>query len=290
MRIVLLHNPCAGSEDHTGAQLSKLIRRAGHELVAVVDSPKRVTEALAAERCDVVLVAGGDGTVGRTACAIAEWGIPLAILPSGTANNTASTLKIPARPKWVINNLANASRVPFDLATFDDGSQRQRFCEALGWGLFSQTVERAKQQAVAKKKGRDKLARDRELFRSLLEGSKPRAYEVEVDGSSHSGDYLMLEVLNVPLLGPRLLVSPHSDPSDGALEVLLAGESDRAALREVAETGQVTAVPLPFRRGKVIRVRASDGLLHRDGGLLRHPPGARDFEIRVHQNALHYLR
>jgi hypothetical protein len=43
-------------------------------------------------------------------------------------------------------------------------------------------------------------------------------------------------------------------------------------------------------RGKYLQIRADDGLLHRDGGLTRHPPGPRSFEIRVNEAAVGYLR
>ncbi len=42
-----------------------------------------------------VLVAGGDGTIGSAASALAGTGVELAILPCGTLNHLAKDLKLP---------------------------------------------------------------------------------------------------------------------------------------------------------------------------------------------------
>jgi YegS/Rv2252/BmrU family lipid kinase len=53
---------------------------------------------------DLVIIGGGDGTLNAAAEALVETGLPLGILPLGTANDLARTLCIPA-------GLADASRV-----------------------------------------------------------------------------------------------------------------------------------------------------------------------------------
>src|SRR5262245_57123894 len=48
-----------------------------------------------AQRADLVAVAGGDGTMNAAAQGLRETGLPLGILPTGTANDLARTLDIP---------------------------------------------------------------------------------------------------------------------------------------------------------------------------------------------------
>lgn len=289
MRVALLHNTSSGSEDHTDDELIKLIGRAGHEVVHVVNRSGALTAALQASPCDLVAVAGGDGTVGRAACELSDWGIPLGILPLGTANNTALTLGLSAaRMKKLIKGWDIGAKLPFDLALLDDGAVRQRFSEGVGWGVFASTVNEAKSRPALDRPSRQ-LKRDRKLFRGLVESTAPRPYRIEVDGRDCSGDYLLVEIMNVPFLGPQLQISPSSNPGDGELEVVLAGAEERELLETVGRTGK-SAKPLPCERGKHIRVRTADALMHRDGGLLRHAPGERDFEISVCPAAVHYLR
>ena len=94
MRVTLLHNKSAGSENHSRADLKDSLRRGGHALVDAVSDVEALLVSLADRSCDLVVVAGGDGTVSRAACALADRNLPLAILPLGTANNTARCLGI----------------------------------------------------------------------------------------------------------------------------------------------------------------------------------------------------
>jgi diacylglycerol kinase (ATP) len=290
MRVALLHNTSAGSEDHTDDELTDLIQRAGHEIVHLVGRLNDLTAALQDQACELVVVAGGDGTVGRAACELAGWGIPLSILPLGTANNTALSLKLAASSlKKLIKSWKKAERVPYDLGLLDDGALRTRFSEGAGWGVFPAVIAEAK--ALPPRGTRQaQLKRDRKLFRAYAEQAPARAYEIEVDGRDYSGSYVLVEVVNVPFIGPQLELSPSSDSGDGALEILMAGDGERAALSELGKSGTSAPGALPTQRGKRIRVRAADGLLHRDGALVRHPAGARSFEISLETAAIHYLR
>jgi YegS/Rv2252/BmrU family lipid kinase len=52
--------------------------------------------AVAAE-ADLVIVAGGDGTINEVACGLALSSVPMAVLPCGTANVLAKELRLPHR-------------------------------------------------------------------------------------------------------------------------------------------------------------------------------------------------
>lgn len=62
------------------------------------DAGQHATAQALERGVDVVLVAGGDGTVRAVSEAIANSGVPLAILPSGTGNLLARNLGLP----WAI--------------------------------------------------------------------------------------------------------------------------------------------------------------------------------------------
>jgi diacylglycerol kinase family enzyme len=57
-------------------------------------APKKVRQALK-RGAELVFVWGGDGMVQRCADALAGSGVPMAILPAGTANLFATNLRIP---------------------------------------------------------------------------------------------------------------------------------------------------------------------------------------------------
>jgi diacylglycerol kinase family enzyme len=91
VRIALVVNARAGAEDAARAAAEALRAHGTH--VGVVD----VGDAAAAAegRPDRIAVAGGDGSIGPVARAAAEAGIPLAVLPVGTANDFARALDLP---------------------------------------------------------------------------------------------------------------------------------------------------------------------------------------------------
>src|SRR5256885_7051126 len=92
MRITLMHNPKAGRGKLVKRDLMAALARAGH--LAIYQSTKKsdYKEALR-EPADLVLAAGGDGTVGKVGRELIDTGIPLSVLPLGTANNLARSLR-----------------------------------------------------------------------------------------------------------------------------------------------------------------------------------------------------
>ena len=99
----LVYNPIKVDEKHLRARVRDLSREAGWEHPAfypttVDDAGQQATSQALARDVDVVLVAGGDGTVRAVSEAIAGSAVPLAILPSGTGNLLARNLGLPWAP------------------------------------------------------------------------------------------------------------------------------------------------------------------------------------------------
>src|SRR5207249_10263981 len=86
MRILFVHNPKAGSEEHEGEDFIKALKRAGHKATYQSSKKKGITKALK-KKIDLVLVAGGDGTVSKVQRRFVAMDseVPLEVLPWGTA-------------------------------------------------------------------------------------------------------------------------------------------------------------------------------------------------------------
>jgi diacylglycerol kinase family enzyme len=79
-------------------QLLDQFRSAGVEAAIVEfepDEPLRSLGAITNASPQAVVAAGGDGTVSAVAAALADTGIPLAVLPFGTLNHFAKDLRLP---------------------------------------------------------------------------------------------------------------------------------------------------------------------------------------------------
>jgi diacylglycerol kinase (ATP) len=265
MRVILMHNPSAGTDDHSADWLCDEVRRAGHQLIDHVTTEATLARAMRAG-CDLVAVAGGDGTVGLAAGALLGTGVPFTVLALGTANNIARTLGLDGDPAAQIARWGDAALAPFDVGVAEVDGIGARFLEAIGVGAFPEAIHEA--EAGADPDDRDaRLARDLEILRDRLARARPRPYAVTVDGADASGDYVLVEVLNVPAIGPQVVLAA-SDPGDGALDVVLAGERDRDRLVHRVDAllrGAAPALDVRTLRGTRITIAGDLHGHHRDG-------------------------
>ena len=78
-----------------------------------------LTRRAVAAGASLVFAAGGDGTVRACAEALAGTGVPLAIVPLGTANLTARALGVPARADRAVEAGFDGRDRRIDLALLD---------------------------------------------------------------------------------------------------------------------------------------------------------------------------
>src|SRR5215813_12020622 len=133
MRILLIHNPKAGDRKHRKKQLLALLTKYGHETLYQSTTNRGWKNALK-KPVDLVIAAGGDGTVQKTAWEIMGSGIPLTILPLGTANNLARSLGLTAPVEEIAQSLDRGKRRPFDVGMARRSARVRYFLEAAGGG------------------------------------------------------------------------------------------------------------------------------------------------------------
>jgi diacylglycerol kinase (ATP) len=136
-KIVLFQNPASGAPN------SAPRRRIRDRLEAISDSLTEVivdrdlnlagrAAQTAQENADLVVVAGGDGTVREVAGALVSTDIALAIIPLGTFNNLALSLKLPIDPDAVCDLIEAGLTRRMDVGIADG---RNAFFEAAGVGV-----------------------------------------------------------------------------------------------------------------------------------------------------------
>ena len=82
MHAVLVHNPTAGSGSHSPEALTSILKEAGYSVTACSTKECVYKEALK-EQADLVLIAGGDGAVGRVVRCLPHYNTPVAIFAAG---------------------------------------------------------------------------------------------------------------------------------------------------------------------------------------------------------------
>jgi diacylglycerol kinase (ATP) len=259
VRVTLIHNPTAGDERHSRASLSAILASAGHDVIyqSVKDEG---WEKRLADDVDLVVVAGGDGTVRKVFKALSGATTPVTLFPVGSANNIARTLGFEhddaAR---LARGWASGKRRPYDLGRIELPRGVSAFVESSGGGIFAEVLARAKR---VDKEGRDKVDHGLRLLREVVEQEPPRRWDLGLDGHDLSGELLAVEAMNVRETGPNVLLAPDADPGDGLLDVVLVKAEDRDALVAYLD-GRLGNRPIgtprmTTRRGRTLVLRAPD--------------------------------
>jgi diacylglycerol kinase family enzyme len=271
MRVTLVHNPDAGSGDHLGSELLARLREAGHEPAYASTEAASLTQALRAAP-DVVLAAGGDGTVGAVARLMAATtpDIPLAILPVGTANNLARALGVSGTADEIIAGLESGATRRLDIATVRAPWGTARFVESAGVGAFGAMLRDAEREDAGQQPAPSVPNGRGARLRRVLERARPRHRRIDADGEDLSGTYLLVLALNIAYVGPGLALAPDADAGDGQLDLLLVDEHHRDALGSylaAISVGDEPTLAIPTRRFTRLRIEWSAASGHVDDHL-----------------------
>lgn len=275
-----MHNSSAGDQDWGAPQLLSALERAGHDATyCPVDEPGRVEDALRSPG-DLVVVAGGDGTVRDIAIRLLGRGVPLTLFPTGTANNIARSLGFAGTPEQLIAGWPDATPIRFD-AGLVTGPWRERiFLEGVGIGPTVSSIAALTQVERLDGGSADpagELLRDLRVLRELLADHPAHECRVTLDGRSLSGCYVLLEVMNIRSIGPNLCLAPNADASDGLLDLVLISDAQRGVLRQYLSArieGHDAALDINVHRGRQVQVEWEGSRVHIDDEVWPHEADA----------------
>jgi diacylglycerol kinase (ATP) len=302
MRIILMHNPEAGRGEHSAKELMKSLEKAGHDAI-YQSTKKKDYEKVLSRPADLVLAAGGDGTVGKVACQLLGRGIPLSVLPLGTANNLAYSLGFDASSEDLISRLESGQRRSFDVGLATGPWGKRHFFEGAGAGLLPDYLRALKSSGKKAKKAiesssskEEEIAHHVSLLRELLPDYPNRDWQISLDGKDVSGRYVLLEALNIRSVGPMLALAPKADTGDGRFDFVAVREADRAVFSDYLNArlvGDEIEFPIPARRFHRLRIFWEESTLHFDDKLwpskYARPPKPSEIEISVEPSALEIL-
>ena len=139
-RALFLVNPRARRGSEGAKEIAARLRGLGLNLIVEeTDGAARFPERIRrhAGEVDRVIVGGGDGTLNTAVQVLVELGLPLGIVPLGTANNLARTLDIPLDVERATRVIAEGRRRRIDLGRVND----RYFCTTASLGLSVQITE-----------------------------------------------------------------------------------------------------------------------------------------------------
>src|SRR4029078_2190528 len=216
MRATLFHNPSAGGKAAKDEILAamKLVDFDVHYVSVKEDDLKDAFK----KKADLIVVAGGDGTIAEVLTRMPDRSLPVALLPLGTANNVARSLGIAGTPQELVETWKIERTHPLDIGLGKASWGASHFLEGFGVGLFSEFLKVANKSEKAK--GADNLRKGRSILEKQLKTAKPVELSVKIDNKTLNGEFLGVEVMNVPFTGPGLPLAKKANVADGLLDVV----------------------------------------------------------------------
>ena len=283
MRTLLLHNPTAGAAHPNADKLMGWLYAAGFWPHYQSSKDEDYREALV-EDWNLVVVAGGDGTVARVARSLRDRTTPIAILPIGTANNIARALGITGDVDAMIDRLGTAqARRNVGLAEGPWG--KRRFLEAVGFGAIAKAIS----HSGPKPPKPLRINSGREELQKFVCEAEAECFEFSVDGEQFAGDFLLLEILNLNLTGPALPILFAAQPDDGMLEIVFLLESERTQMSAWLKNPEHAPSPVNVRKGRRINVNWEHSYARIDSRVYLPPKRTNPVDVKLENDALRVL-
>ena len=202
--VLILANPKSGG-GLAGELVPYLIRELGElgypvevfQSSAAGQITRRVLALRAAEEAHTALcIVGGDGTIREALQGRPPDMLPLAVLPTGTANVLAQEFKLPKNPCETAHMIERGKTLRMDLGVLRHGPESRSEVMALmvGTGIDSQIIERVHNKRGGSTFG--KLAYLGPITMSLIGYKKHQHYVILEDGQRH-GPFAQVVVANI---------------------------------------------------------------------------------------------
>jgi YegS/Rv2252/BmrU family lipid kinase len=169
--------------------------------------PQKIKEV----KPDCVVAVGGDGTIKCVAEQLVDTGIPLGVLPAGSANGMARELNIPQDIDGSLNLLVNGQSRSVDCIDVNG-----ELCIHLSdVGLNAQLIRYYQRNNL-----RGKLGYLKSVVKVL---SQRRLLKVEINLGDQCVQRaaFMIVLANARMYGTGAVINPDGDPSDGKFEIVV---------------------------------------------------------------------
>jgi diacylglycerol kinase (ATP) len=240
-RARVICNPSSGS----GAYDPEELRAAfdGYELDWVqTEGPGDASEAAREWHKGLLIVAGGDGTINDAVNGLGKAGfsegVTLGILPAGTGNDLAATLRIPDDPDEAEDVIRQGRVRTLDVARVRSEGIEERFFINVATGGLGAEISDANEGELKRRWG--KLS----YLRASLEVAKDfdvKELELYLDDELHRVRAVNVVVGNCRYAGGGWLAAPRANPEDGLLDVVIIEKLGLADLLQLAPASMARA-------------------------------------------------
>lgn len=263
-KMLFLMNPNAGQRKAARflPEILSVFQEGGYEATVFMTtgpgSGIQIVEPRAGEY-DLIVCAGGDGTLNETISGMLRSGIdrPVGYIPCGSTNDFASTLKLSTDVVQAAKDILMGTDQYYDLGRFND----RYFSYVASFGAFTR-VSYATPQNL-----KNVLGHLAYLLSGIQELTQIRKIPMtlQMDGEVVEGEYIFGAVSNSTSVGGVITLSPrYVDLRDGKFEVTLVRMPkdmvEVGACIQALQTQQYDTEPITFRSVSSLTIRQAPGV------------------------------
>lgn len=267
-RAGLIFNPdSGGNHADNGKRLTEIVGTLReHSIVAGIGlkTSGKAARELAREAVEngdeLLIVAGGDGTIEDVAAQLVGSKTTLGVLPTGSMNNLARCLGIPLSLREACELIAMGVTRPIDIGRVlsNDKPDVEYFLEGAGVGLSAILLP----AGHALEKGR--WAALPLALRKLFD-AKPEPVAIELDDQAPIHAYSqIITISNAPMMGKNIMIAPDAKMDDGYLDVAVFNEMTKTELLQyfvAASNGSRAENPkIQYYRARRVRIHSNQDL------------------------------
>lgn len=224
MKILFIVNPVAGKGGaiKIWREIKRKIDDDGleydYKFTAAPKDATRIAKAAAAEKIDIVAVLGGDGTLQEAVNGLVGSETSLAILPAGTGNDFAKTLKISKDIGVMTEKLLKPVKKKIDLLKCNE----KYLINMAGTGFDAEVAANVNKKRCLK----GEFAYLSAILQTLAI-YRPYDVEVIIDGAKTRENITMIAVGNGQYIGGGIRMLPDAKIDDGLLDICIIKETTK---------------------------------------------------------------
>ncbi|WLR51116.1 diacylglycerol kinase [Bacillus tianshenii] len=233
-RARLIYNPTSGREllKKQLASVLQILEEAGYETSCHATTgagcATRAAKQAVEREFDVVIAAGGDGTINEVVNGLAE--MPhrpkLGIIPSGTTNDFARAIGVPRSIHKACEIIAQGHTEPIDIGRVNG----HYFINIAGGGRLTELTYEVPSKLKTVLGQLAYYLKGVEMLPSL----KPVSVRIEYDGKLYEGEIMLFLVANTNSVGGFEKLAPQASMNDGMFDLLILEKTNVADFVRIA--------------------------------------------------------
>lgn len=174
---------------------------------------------------DLVIAAGGDGTISQVGGQLVSTPATLGILPCGTGNDLARTLGVGPEIDLALSRLESGVEAVIDVGEWCSDTAEGFFLNVAGSGFDAAVADKIN-SGIRRLRGTPAYVA---AVLSTLRSFRPEPVLIEVDDDKFEATNMLTAIANARCYGGGMKIAPRASVADGLLDIVLVKKVSKVA-------------------------------------------------------------